>query len=429
MDNLHRPQTILISDGTGLPANNAAITTVAAGDIGVFGTDWTALNPAGGDTITTQPAIYIVEGKTDSAGVSYIKKSVKIPGTSVTAYQAEAYRPSRRQVEAIGYNRKTATGSIAVADSTNYNFSIRFKNDKFLYSARPEMLNVNFTSASSATQSSIATQIANSINNSSFSTEVSAIVVGDGTGVYGVTGATNFGVEITGKDIEQFYNTTYTPNIVYFDVFVNDASGFSDTTTCTTIQDFTYGSGTYSQVYMLENKNFQYEGVLNRRLWPIPVLDYSSSSTYISSAAITPVCTGTTGEDQVTFDLTIAAIIRPGEKVTLDGVNYEVKYIKGDGTGVGAANAVVLTSPLLTTPAADPAIIRVKYDLVNIEFTTGINTPIGTVAVANESVIIAVPAIDAGGAYNSTGTAATNLKAILDAWMLTTPGAFANITI
>lgn len=430
MDNLHRPQTILISDGTALPANNAAITTLAAGDIGVFGTDWTALNPAGGDTITTQPAIYIVESKTDSAGVSYVKRSVKIPGTSITGYQGEAYRPSRRQVEAIGYNRKTAAGLIEANDNTLYKFYIRFKNDKWMYSARPEALNVSFTSAASgATQLSIATQIANAINNSSFSTEISAIVVGNGTGVYGVTGATAWGVEITGKDVEQFYTTTYTPNIVYFDVFVDDSTGFGSTTTCTTVQDFTYGNGTYTQVYMFENKDFQYEGVLNRTQWPIPALDYSSSSTYISSAAITPVCTGTAGEDQVTFDLTIAAIIRPGEKVTLDGVNYEVKYIKGDGTGVGAANAVVLTSVLLTTPAGDAAIVRFKYDLVTIEFTTGINTPIGTVAVANQSVIIAVPAIDSGGAYNSTGTAATNLKAILDGWMTTTPGAFANITI
>lgn len=429
MDNLNRVQNILISDGTGLPANNAAITTLAAGDIGVFGTDMTALNPAGGDTITTQPAIYIVEKKTDSAGVEYVKWSSKIDGRNVTKYEAESYKPSQRQVEVIGYNRKTAAGSIEVNDSTNYNFTIRFKNDKFNYSGRPEMLNVNFTSAASATQSSIATQIANAINNSSFASIVTALKVGDGTGVSGLTAATNFGVEITGADIEQFYITSYQPNIVYFSVHVNDESGFGTTTTKTTIQDFTYGTGTYSQVYMLENKLFANEGTLNRRQWPIPVLDYSASSSLVLSAAITPVATGTSGEDTVTFDLTIASILRVGEKVEIDGVNYEVKYIKGDGTGVGAANGVVLTSALTTSPAGDPCKVRLKYDLVTIEFNDSINTPTGVVATANKSVIIAVPAIDAAGAYNSLSTAGTNLKALLDAWMTTTPGAFANISI
>jgi ribosome-associated protein YbcJ (S4-like RNA binding protein) len=431
MNNLHRVQSVLVSDGTALPVNNAAITTVASGDIGVFGTDWTALNPAGGDTITTQPSIYIVEGRLNSAGETVVKKSMKISGQDVVSYQGEAYRPTKRHVEAIGYNRESATGSIEVTASTDYNFRIVFKNDKTLHSLPAhESFSLSFTSSTSATQSSIATQAANLINNApGLKTLVTAIVVGDGTGVYGVTGATNFGVEITSKEIEQFASTTYTQNQVYFGVYIDDNSGFGSTTTQTTIQTIDFGSGTYNQVYFMENKALGYEGVTNRRLWPIPVQTLAVSSTYKLSAAITPVATGTAGEDEVTFDLTIAAIIRVGEEVEIDGVNYKVKYIKGDGTGVGAANAVVLTSVLLTTPSGDAAKIRFKYDVVHIEFNSKINTPTGVVAIANQLVSIAVPAIDEGGAYNSTGTAATNLKAILDGWMTTTPGAFANISI
>jgi hypothetical protein len=164
--------------------------------------------------------------------------------------------------------------------------------------------------------------------------------------VYGVTGATDYGVEITALDVAQFVNTTYTQNKVYFSVHVDDSTGFGTTTTCTEIQTISYGVGTYAEVYNLENKDFGYEGVLNRRQWPIPALDYSSSSTLINSAAITPVATGTAGEDEVTVDLTIASIIRPGEKVEIDGVNYEVKYIKGTGTGVTSANALVLLAYL-----------------------------------------------------------------------------------
>lgn len=430
MNNLHRVQNVFISDGTALPANNAAISSVNAGKIGIYGADMTALNPAGGDTITTQPYIYIIEGKTDSDSVNYIKRSMKIAGTSVIGYKGQSYTAAKREVWAIGYNRKTAAGSISVNNSTNYNFSIRFKNDKFNYSERPEVLNVNFTSAATATQLSIATQIANAINNSSFSTNVVAIVTGDGTGVYGVTGATNYGVEITAKDISQMLTTTYTLNQVYFSVHVNDASGFGTGSTCTQIQAFDPGVGTYNQVYNMENYAFAYEGVTNRRLWPIPALDYSSSSSMINSAVIGINTTGTAGEDQVTFASTIAAILKPGDKVEIDSVNYEIKYIKGNGTGVGAANAVVLTSVLLSSPsAADVTKLRVKYDLVTIEFNDVVNTDTGVVAVANKSVVIASPALDAGDAYNGVSAASQDLMDILNAWMTTTPGAFANISI
>lgn len=423
MNNLHRSQNILISDGTALPANNAATTAVNVGQIGIFGSDWTALNPAGGDTITTQPAIYIVEGKTDNSGTNYLKKSSKIVGTNVTKYEAASYAPSRLEVWAIGYSRAGATGSIAVSDDTNYNFTIRFKNDKWLYSERPELLNVNFTSAAtSATQLSIATQITNSINNSGYKSQVVAITVGNGTGVYGLTGATNYGVEITSKEVDQFYSTTFTRNKVYFSVQVNDASGFSSTTTCTQIQSFAYGSGTYDQVYTMENKNFMNEGVVNRRQWPIPVLDYSSSATLVLSSAIAETVTGTIAEDKVTFSGTVAAKLSAGDYVDFAGVNYRIKYFI-------SSTVAILTSVLLAGQAAAAVKVRDKYDLITIEFNDSINTPTGVVAMANKSVVIAVPAIDTAGAYNSLSSAGTNVKAILDGWMATTPGAFANISI
>jgi hypothetical protein len=423
MNNLNRVQSIFIGDGTGLPANNATISSVTPGIVGVYGTDMTALNPAGGDTITTQPAIYIVEGKTDSSGNSYVKRSSKIDGASVISYQADSYSPAKREVWSLGYSRSAATGTIEVNPDTTYNYTIRFKNDKFIYSERPEVLNVSFTSSTTATQLSIATQVASSINNSSFKKNVIAVVVGDGTGVYGLTSASNYGVEITSKDVEQFISTTYTLNQVYFAVFVNDATGFGTTTTCTQIQAFAYGSGTYNQVYSLENKCFGTEGVMNRRQWPIPVLDYSSTSALVLSSAITPTVAGTAGEDKVTFSATVAAIVRAGEKVELGGINYEIKYF------ISATVAIltsVITGSTMTTSAAK---VRYKYDTISIEFNDAINTPTGVVAVANKSVSIAVPAINAAGAYNSLSTAGTNLKAVLDGWMTTTPRAFANISI
>jgi hypothetical protein len=420
MNNIHRVQNTFISAdaGTAMPADNSAISAITPGMIGIYGTDMLALNPAGVDTITTQPAIYIVEGKSE-----YVKRSMKIAGTAVTSYKAESYAPAQRNVWSIGYNRATTTGSIEVNNDTNYNFTIRFKNDKWLYSQRPELLNVNFQSPTAATQSGLATTIASTINNSSWKAEVVAIVVGNGTGVYGVTGATAFGVEITAKDVDQYYSTTYTPNQVYFSVQVNDASGFGTTTTCSLIQAMAYGSGTYNQVYTIENKDLAYEGAINRRMWPIPVFEYASSSAYISSAAIVPTVTGTIAQDTVTFSAPVQnTIIRAGEKVTLGGVSYEIKYFI-------SSTVAVLTSPLVAGLAAAAALVRLKYDLITIEFNDSVTTPTGVVATANKSVLIAVPAITAGGAYNSLSAVGQDAKDILDAWMTSTPGAFANISI
>jgi len=428
MSNSNKVQQIFISDGTALPANNADTTSLTAGKVGIYGQDMLALNPAGGDTITTQPYIYVMESKTDSNGVGYIKRSGRIDGANIISYTAKKYKAEKREVWAIGYDRSLSTGSIEVNNDTDYKFAIRFKNDKQLYSERPEVLSVLFTSAAAATELSIATQITSSINNSAWKSQIKAVTVGDGTGAYGLTSATHYGVEIWGLDINANSATTYTHNQVYFSVSVLDASGFGTGTTCTQIQAFDPGNGTYKQVYAIENFELGTEGVLNRRQWPIPVLDYSASSTMVNSTAIGIVTTGTTGEDTLTYATTIAAILKPGDKIVISGVTYEIKYIMGDGTGVGAANAVVLTSVLLSSPAANLTILKVKYDLINIEYNDAINTPTGVVAIANKSVVIAVPAIDNGGAYNSKSAAEQDLIDILDAWMVTTPRAFAAIT-
>lgn len=421
-NNLHKVQNIFISNGDALPANDAAITAVTDGQIGIFGRDMKALNPAGGDTITTQPSIYIVQGKTDTDGTFYVKRSMKIDGTAVTKFEGKSYEAAKREVWAIGYDRKAATGEIEVNNATEYQFSIVFKNTKTLYSERQQVLRVNFTSAATATELSIATQITNSINNSAYSSEVIAVTVGNGTGAYGLTGASHYGVEITAKDVNQFLNTTYTLNQVYFAVAVNDNTGFGTTTTCTQIQAFDPGNGTYNQVYNMENFDFQYEGVINRTTWPIPVLDYSATSSLISSVAIAETVNIATGEDKVTFSATVAAKLSAGDKVSLNGVAYEIKYFI-------SSTVAILTSVATSTNATGAVILKVKYDLVTIEFNDAINGPTGTVAVANKSVVIAVPALDSGDAYNGVSAAGQDVMDILNAWMTTTPGAFANISI
>ena len=418
MNNLQRIQNAFISDGTGLPATGASTTAVTVGKIGIFGTNMKALNPGGlVNTISDNPSIFIVEAKADGT----LKRSFKINGAAVTKYEAESYVPAKRKVSAIGYNRLLAAGAITVVADTNYEFSVIFKNYKFLYSQRQETLRVNFTSALVATQLTIATQIAAGINNSAFKAQIKAVVVGNGTGVYGLTGATNHGVEIWALDVDMQLDSTFTISRPNFNVFVNDASGFG-ATPCGEVQGSQDGSGTFNQVKVIESYDAQFEGVINRRLWPIPDLGLSATSVLIASSAIVPTVTGTINEDQVTFSATVASMIRAGEKVTLGGVAYEIKFFI-------STTVAVLTTPLTASLAAATAIVNLKYDLINIEFNDAINTPTGVVAVANKSVIIAVPAINAGAAFNTLSTAGTNVKAILDFWMASTPMAFSGIAI
>lgn len=420
---IHKVTNIFVGNGTALEAN---VNTLTAGKLGLFNSNQAILASA-----------YSAGGAADSIQFSEtyadgtFKKSMWINGRSVVSARAEAYTPATREVWAIGYNRKTAAGSIEVNNASDYTASIRFKNDKSLYSERPEVLRINFTSSATATQLSIATQIANAINNGGFKTLISAIVVGDGTGVYGLTGATNYGVEITAKDIEQFQSSTYKENRVYFSVHVDDSTGFGTTTTCTQIVANSYGTGTYNQVYNKENFEYQYEGLSNRRLWPTQTPKLKVSSTAILSGATGVNVSGTSGEDVVTFAADISGFIRVGELVELDGVNYEVKYMNAAGTSVW------LTTPLSASiVAGNKAKVRCFYSVIVLTFADNTFTSGADVqALAQKSIYVATPAINTGAAWTvsaaasltTSSTEGASLISKLNTWLATTPAAPATL--
>lgn len=434
-----RVSEIFIGAGAALSANDTALPSIAV-QTGIVGTDMLTLNPNGADTITTQPSIYIVNKLANGD----FKRSVKIDGTSVIGYKGLSYSPARRNVWGIGYHRAsvavqsptgsalTAGGSIVVANSTLYTYTIRFKNDKQFYSERPEVLSLQFTSAAAATQSNIADQIVSGINNSAFGSSVSgvkeiiAVKIGDGTGAYGLTGATNFGVEITGLTINQFQSSTYQEELVYFSVQVDDATGFG-TTDVQEVSTMDPGNGTYNQIYNKENFYFGYEGVLNRTLWPVPTLSYLSLAAGYQSGAFTLTAATVTGEDEVTFSASIATQLFAGQSVTLDAVTYEIKYVK-------STTVVVLTSPATTTNATGAVTAKAFYDVINItvrDLTIQDGAGVGQFSIKN--VVIATPAIIAGATGNTVMSTASaegqDLMDILNGWMTTTPAAFANISI
>jgi hypothetical protein len=422
---------VFIGAGSALSANNTALNAIAV-QTGCVGADMLTLDPAGNDTTETQPYIYIVNKLANGD----FKRSSKINGSSVVNFRAESYQPSRRCVWGIGYTRahltnpdtssSTATaaaGSIEVNASTDYVFRIVFKNDKSMYSVRPETLSVTFTSSASATQLSIATQIAAAINSSAHGSsatgvkDIIAVVVADGTGAYGLTGATNYGVEITGLTINQFQNTQYGEELVNFSVHVDDASGMG-ATTCSQIQTVKYGTGTYNQVYNLENK---YYGTLNNTTWPIPVKAYLTSTSGVTTGAYTLTSATTVGVDLVTFSASVATgpQIQPGSLVSLDGVFYEVKYM-------ASTTVAILTSVATSTNATGAVLLKGFYDMINItinDVTRQDGSGVGQISA--KSIVIASPAILSGQTGNSAGTTASaesqDWMDILNAWMATTP--------
>jgi len=409
---IHKVTNTFVGNGTAL---ETTVNTLTPGKLGLFGKDQAILATAyaagaAGESIT------VSETYADGS----FKKSMSIDGRNVTSARGKRYSPATREVWAIGYNRKTAAGLIGVVNSTDYTFNIRFKNDKSLYSERPEVLRGSFLSSAAATQLTIATQIAAVVNNGGFKTLVKAIIVGNGTGIQGLTGATAYGVEITALDINQFRSSTYKENRVYFSVSVEDATGFGATTTCDQIQANSYGEGTYNYIYNKENFDYQYEGLSNRRLWPAQAVSFNSVATGYLTAAIVPTVTGVVGEDTVTFSATVAAIIRVGELVELNGNMYEVKYFI-------SATVAVLTVSVPAIAALSAVKLKYFYSILIVEFTdNSFTSGADLISVARKSVYIATPAIDAGAAYTAIATGSTegaSLLSKLNTWLATTPAA------
>lgn len=405
---IHKVTNMFVGNGTAL---ETSVSTLTPGKLGLFGNDNTVL--AALETISTlgKDSIFFSETYADGSN----KKSMRIRGTSVIGAKSEDYAPAAREVWALGYNRKTATGAIEVNPSADYTFSILFKNDKTFYSVRPEAFRQTITSSASATQLTIATQVAAAINNGAFKSQIVAVVVANGTGVYGLTGATNYGVEITAKDINQFTSSTYRENRVYFSVHVDDSTGFGGTTTCTQISANSQGEGTYKWVYNYEKYLYQYEGLQNLRMWPAQTQSLNASSTGALSAAIVPTVSGTISEDVVTFSASVAAILRVGELVELGGVMYEIKYFV-------SSTVAVLTTVLSAGLVAAAAKLKMFYDIITIEFNdTSFTTGPDTVSLARKAIYICTPAINATQAYTADSTEKAALIASLNPWLASTP--------
>lgn len=404
--NTRNVNEIFIGDGAAL---TAAATNIGALTGQLSFVNQTMVTPnATGTNISISPDLFVVNKLADGT----LKRSFPLKGTSISSYQGESYTPATREVWSVGYSRLGLAGSIEVNNDTLYNLSVRFKWDKQFFSERPEMLRISFTSAASATQLNIANQITSLINNSGYGSQpagikvIKAATVGNGTGVFGLTGASAYGVEMWALDVNQFQNTTYKPLRVYFSAQVDDASGFGTTTTCTQIQANSYGNGTLEQVYGIENYNYQFEGVLNRTKWPIPTLAYLTATSLTNSGTLAAfTASATISEDKVTFSAAASTELPAGSFITLNGVAYEIKYYI-------STTVAILTTVMAATIAGVAVTGKAGYDMINIsvnDVTTGAGANMGMFA--NKAIVIASPAINTSA--TSMQTASTGTAAIL----------------
>ncbi len=406
---IHRSQNLAISADSAIVAGGLAInpTNVTAGKLAFAGMNNVTLTA--GNTISDSDMLQIYQY---ISGTASLKRTMVIPGRKVTKFEVELYAPATRKVMAIGYNRKTLTGSIAVANNTEYEFSIVVTSDKQSFSQRSGRQTIDFTSAAAATQSTIATQIVNAINaNEYLKKAMTAIKVGDGTGIYGLTGATNFGVEVTGKVLDQATGS-FALEIPNFEIQLVDSLGFGNGAAATTISTPDQGVGSYQWVYNLENFLLGQEGKINRTAFPIATDYLQVSSTANLSAAVAGTGNvGTTiGSDVITFATTNASFV-PGDLVEIDSANYEIKYLI-------STTSAVLNTVAAATAAAATMKKRVFYDVITIEFSNpNLIDGAGIMQDNLQSVVIAVPGATAGAAHGATSTAGASIQALLNPWM------------
>lgn len=411
----HRVQNLMVSSDNAIVAGGLAVNTTniaTQGKLAFVGDN--GLTLAAGATISDSETLQIYSYITANAS---LKRTMSIPGRRITKFDAVTYSPATRKVQAIGYNRKTATGSIPVSVDSEYVFAVHVKSDKQTYSQRNLNITLTIQSSLTATQSTIADQVVAAINgptgsNNYLNQMVKAVKVGDGTGAYGLSGASNYGVEVWGKLLTQAVGS-YAIETPDFEIELNDLSGWGSNFRPTTISNAYQGNGSYQQMYNLENFLLGEEGQMNRTLWPTPVQNFTVSSTAnLSSQIAGSGNVGVTnGSDKITFVTTNASLV-PGDLVDLDGGNYEIKYL------IGTTGAILTEVFAGSTTATSVLKKRVFYDAIVIEFTNPkLFDGAGVTGDNKQSVIIAVPGCTAGAAYNVASTAGASILSILNPYM------------
>lgn len=356
-------------NGTATTGNVLSTTNPASGVVAILDSKNNVMDssPTYAEALAAGPSIFIGQGQGSG---KYPILSAPIQLSNIRGAVLGLYAPAARQTTIVGYNRVTAAGNIepnaSSTDTKMYVMHIAFLGDKENYSNRTDYRTYQYVAPASATQRDIAIYFANRINQDGVA-KATAIVVGDGTGVaaatsttpliIGGTGATNYGIEITsnGQPAWESFNA---PFMDFFKVSLD--TGFTSATEISTVQEHVKGNGTLQHIRELEYNAQGWDGLTNRSKFPFPT-PASFVSTTGFTLAVTPTATVVQGSDAVTFSATVAAILLPGDTITINGETCEIKYFV-------SATVAIMTAPIVQASAGTLTVTRVVgYNLLVIE--------------------------------------------------------------
>lgn len=323
-------------------------------------------SPTYAEAVAAGPSVFIAQGVTGRYPIT----SLPIQLANIRGAVLGLYNPACRQTSCVGYNRVTATGQLEAnassTDTKTYVLHIAFLGDKETYSNRTNYRTYQYVAPASATQLMVATYFANRINNDPMAL-ATAIVAGNGTSftaatstaplIMGSSGATNYGIEIT-SNAQPSWDSSNRPFMDFFKVTVD--TGFTSTTVVSTPQEHVIGNGTLQHVRELEYNGQGWDGFTNRSKFPFP-----SPTSYVSTTgftlSVTPTATVVQGSDTVTFSATVAAILLPGDTITINGETCEIKMFV-------SSTVAVMTAPIVQASAGTLTVTRVVgYNLLVIE--------------------------------------------------------------
>ena len=413
-----RVMRLFTSKDVSTAASGLTVNTVTNGSVVPFkANDNTQLLAT--DTVTESNEIFLVQGETGTISSTGAAKgnlvSPSIKGVTVRDYRGEIFKAYRQEIVYVGHKPSNTTthaagsGAIVAANSSEYSMLIKFKGQQeILWRAS----RYNYTSDTSATQLEIATAFVTKINADTAIGAV-AVVVGDGTGANGVTGATNYGIQV-------IFNANLYGSVGLPDVYPTVTNAFSTTPVAT---DVNYSPGNGNQVQMLDVEFTSQSNMgFKNRIW-FPGGDTTAvPTTYIvaqSASALTGTCATTAGDRRVTgtgtFFLTELAV---GDAININGTRYSVRTITSDV-------ALALDNPAIDTNAADASTKEEGYDIVVIAHdNTMASARAGeTIELAPMQTLVAFPS------KLTNASAKTTFLTAMNTWMASTPKQFAPIVL
>ena len=372
------------------------------------------------ETPTTSPGIRVIQGaRNGNVSSTYIR------GNRVQRYQGSIWTPTKNQVTTIGYNGNTTIvtnlpastqlGSIPVAVNTEYTMTINFKEEKQFFSYFRRYV---YVTGAVATQLSIG-QAFESLINADLNTgatrtrggKAKAVLIGNGTGVNGLTTATSYGIKLVGLTPDIFFS-------VHLDFGWTSALVTEHVTNTLGVGNMSVG--VYEGLDETERwSKGQSEAVMNR-IWMPPTPDlYINQNGFADPTAFTT--NGTALSTANVVSMTSVTGLVEGQIITINGRFYKIERIDV------AANDIRVEDTFGVAVGSGNTVVGYGfYSLITIQHEGEQDTQYNNgQAYAPMTTVIAIPR------YRDTATNtyfATDLLSALNNYMGSVPAAFAAIT-